>query len=79
MWRNFRFLNVTNVEKSEVSPQVEQLQIYPHDRGGEILNFSTYGMCVICKVDVVFCKMAFVASYAVLLWFTLFLVKCVLS
>ena len=53
MWRNFRFLNVTNVEKSEVSPQVEQIQIYPHDRGGEILNFSTYGMCVMCKIDAV--------------------------
>ena len=53
MWRNFRFLNVTNVEKSEVSPQVEQFQIYPHDRGGEILNFSTYGMCVMSKIDAV--------------------------
>ena len=53
MWRNFRFLNVTNVEKSEVSPQVEQFQIYPHDRGGEILNFSTYGMCVMRKIDAV--------------------------
>ena len=50
MWRNFRFLNMTDVEKFEVSPQVEQFQIYPH---GEILNFSTYGMCVMCKIDAV--------------------------
>ena len=58
MWRNFRFLNVTDVEKSEVSPHVEQFQIYPHDRGGEFLNFSIYGMCVMwrmypCKIDAV--------------------------
>ena len=53
MWRNFRFLNMTDVEKFEVSPQVEQFQIYPHDRGGEILNFSTYGMCVMSKIDAV--------------------------
>ena len=51
MWRNFRFLNVTDVEESEVSPQVEQFQIYPHNRSGEILNFSTYDMCVMCKID----------------------------
>ena len=51
MWRNFRFLNVTDAEESEVSPQVEQFQIYPHNRGGEILNFSTYDMCVMCKID----------------------------
>ena len=53
MWRYFRFLNVTDMEKSEVSPHVEQFQIYPHDRGGEILNFSTYGMCVMSKIDAV--------------------------
>ena len=27
MWRNFRFLNVTNVEKSEVSPHVKQYEV----------------------------------------------------
>ena len=53
MWRNFRFLNVTGVEKSEVSLHVEHFQIDPHDRGGEILNFSKYGMCVMSKIDAV--------------------------
>ena len=43
MWRNFRFLNMTDVEKSEVSPHVEHFQIYLHDRGVEISNLSTYG------------------------------------
>ena len=53
------------MEKSEVSPHVEQFQIYRLDRGGEIYYFSTY-MCVInftyvdtfstydiCKIDAV--------------------------
>ena len=46
MWRNFRFLNVTD----EVSPHVEQFQIYPHDRGGEIFNFSSYGICLMWRI-----------------------------
>ena len=46
MWRNFRFLYMIDVEKSEVSPHVEHFQIYPNDRGVEISNLSTYVMCV---------------------------------
>ena len=28
MWRNFKFLYMTDVEKSEISPHVEEFQIY---------------------------------------------------
>ena len=35
MWRNFRFLNVTDVDKSEVSPHAEQFQISLHDKGNQ--------------------------------------------
>ena len=28
MWRNFRFQYMTNVEKSEISPRVEEFQIF---------------------------------------------------
>ena len=36
MWRNFRFLNVTDMEKSEVSPHMEKFPISPHHRCGQI-------------------------------------------
>ena len=36
MWRNFRFLCMTNVEISEIFPHGGQFQISPHDRCGEI-------------------------------------------
>ena len=44
-WRNFRFQYMTDVEKSEISPHVEEFQISqlvdeclisPHDRWGDI-------------------------------------------
>ena len=73
MWRNFRFLNMTDVEKSEVSPHVEHFQIYPHDRGVEISNLSTYVMCVMWRMSphrlsnwFCFNLRCFVAVYAVL-------------
>ena len=28
MWRNFRFIHMTDVEKSEISPRVEEFQIF---------------------------------------------------
>ena len=42
---------MTDVEKSEVSPHVEHFQIYPHDRGVEISNLSTYVMCVMWRMS----------------------------
>ena len=36
MWGNFRFLNVTDVGKYEVSSHVEKFEISSHDRGEEI-------------------------------------------
>ena len=63
MWRNFRFLNMTDVEKSEVSPHVEHFQMYPHDRGVEISNLSTYVMCVMWRMSPHKCKI-----YSVLLY-----------
>ena len=39
MWRNIRLPYITDVEKSENSPHLS-CQISPHDRCGEIWNFS---------------------------------------
>ena len=36
MWRNFRFQYMTDVEKSEISPHVEEFPIFPHNRCEEI-------------------------------------------
>ena len=36
MWRNLRFICMTDVEKSDISPHVEQFHISPHGRCGEI-------------------------------------------
>ena len=36
---------MTDMEISKISPHVEQFQISPHNRCGEISNFSTFGMC----------------------------------
>ena len=36
IWRIFRFLCMTDLENSEISPHVEYFQISPHDRCGEI-------------------------------------------
>ena len=49
--RNIRFLDMTDVEKSKVSPHVEHFQIYPYDRGVEISNLSTYVMCVMWRMS----------------------------
>ena len=36
MWRNFRFLNMIEMEKSEVSPHMEKFLNSPHHRCGQI-------------------------------------------
>ena len=76
MWRNFRLPNVTDLEKTEVSPHVDEFKISPHERGGKIRNLP---MCVcggclqICKIYVFLvlsqftlfcCKIWFVAIHA---------------
>ena len=53
MWKNFRFQYMTDVEKSEISPHVEEFQIF-HATDVEIseilpnleeLHNSTHGRC----------------------------------
>ena len=51
LWRYFRFLNVTDMEKSEVSPHMEKFLIHPHHICGQIWNFSTSCMCVMWRMS----------------------------
>ena len=57
------FLNVTDMEKSEVSPHMEKFLISPHHRCGQIWNFSTSCMCVMWRMSPHKCKI-----YSVLLY-----------
>ena len=68
MWRNFRFQYMTDVDKSEIPPHVEEFQISVHDRCGEIWSFAKFGGISPCFC----CKICFVL-------FTLFFAKSVLS
>ena len=88
LWRYFRFLNVTDMEKSEVSPHMEKFLNSPHHRCGQIWNFSTSCMCVMWRMSPHKCKIYFVLLYNrfchnlrcfvakyVLLWFAHFCVE----
>ena len=72
MWRNFRFQYMTDVEKSEISPCVEEFQIF-HTTDVEKFcqiwgNFTILHMTDVKKSEIypVFgCEISFVAIYAI--------------
>ena len=72
MWRNFKFLYLTDVEITEISPHVESFESSPHDICGAIWNILHYQqiMCTIYGVLSHFillcCKISFIWIYAVL-------------
>ena len=49
MWRNLKFLSITDVQISKISPHMEKFQMSPHDTCGKNLKFSTSGMCLMQK------------------------------
>ena len=71
MWRNLKFLYITDVKISQISPHMEKFQMSPHDRSGKIWN-SPHLACVwcrkrrhICKIyDIFLKKISFVKIYA---------------
>ena len=74
MWRNFRFQYKTDVEKSEISPHVEEFQIFHTTDVGKseillIWRNSTHDRCgEICFVAIyaIFPIICFVEIYALL-------------
>ena len=67
MWRNFRFQYMTDVEKSEISPCVEEFQIFHTTDVKKSEIYPVFG-CEICFVAIyaIFHVICFVAIYALL-------------
>ena len=59
----FQIFHTTDVEKYEVLPNLEAIQISPNE-----MKFTLFFCCKICfvAIDAVFCKIHFVAIYALL-------------
>ena len=76
MWRNFKFQYMTDVKKPEISPNMDNFQISPHDIFGDILNLAKFGgIQNICTSPCFCCKISFVAIYTVLSGFMRFSVE----
>ena len=75
MWRNFKFICMTDVEKSDISTHVELFQISPHERSGEIWNFSTSGMCMMWRMSLYMYTLGCFVAKSVLSRFTHFCVE----
>ena len=67
MWRNFRFQCMTDMEKSEISPRVEEFQIFHTTDVEKSEIYPVFG-CEICFVAIyaMFGLNCFVVIYALL-------------